>query len=170
MADYSRVAFYDLRRVLWRELQDADLFDINDYYADGFEDAMIPIIPAQQIPEFNNNLPGKSYIVYDISQKGTGVAWWMQEEIATLSIVSRDPKEIQTVINLITDVFRRYDKSAGEVQLKMLESSPFKFHYFRLETADPVQAFSDEGGFMNGMISIGYGYTRDLDPVTGRIL
>ena len=169
MADYSKVAFYDLRKVLWAELQNAELFDINNYYADGFADAMIPIIPAQQIPEFNNLLPGKSYIVYDVSQKAIPVGWWMQEEVATFNIVSRNPHEIQTVINLMIDVFRRYDKSASELQLQISENSPFKFHYLRVESADPVQAFSDEGGFMNGMISIGYGYTRDLDPVTGRI-
>ncbi len=93
----------------------------------------------------------------------------MQEEVATLNVVSRNPQKIQAIINMIIDVFRRYDKSAGEVQLQVQESSVFKFHYFKIESADPVQAFADEGGFMSGVVSIGYGYTRELDPVTGRM-
>ncbi len=169
MIDYSKVAFYDLRKVLWEEIRNANLLDPNDYYADGFSDVMVPIIPAQQIPEINNLLPGKSYIVYDISQRPISVNWWMQEEVATLNVVSRNPQKIQAIINMIIDVFRRYDKSAGEVQLQVQESSVFKFHYFKIESADPVQAFADEGGFMSGVVSIGYGYTRELDPVTGRM-
>ena len=170
MADYTKVAVYEIRNVLWQELQNANLFDYNDYFADGFMDSMVPIIPAQQVPEFNNLLPGKPYIIYDVSQRGVGTAWWMSEEVLTLSIVSRDPSQIQTVINFITDVFRRYDKSAKEIQLELSQSSSYKFHYFRLESADPVQSFSDEGGFMMGTISIAYAYTRDLDPDTGRYL
>jgi hypothetical protein len=170
MADYTKVAVYELRNVLWQELQNANLFNYNDYFADGFEDNMVPIIPAQQVPEFNNLLPGRPYIIYDTSQRGTGVAWWMTEEVITMSIVSRDTFQIQTVINFITDVFRRYDKSAKEVQLQLSESSLFKFHYFKLEASDPVQAFTDEGGFMMGTISIVYSYSRDLDSDTGRYL
>ena len=168
MADYTKVAVYEVRNILWQELQNANLFDYNDYFADGFDENMVPIIPAQQVPEFNNLLPGKSYIVYDVSQRGAGVAWWMNEEVITLSIVSRDTSQIQTLINFITDVFRRYDQSAKELQVQLSINSPFKFHYFRLESADPVQAFTDEGGFMMGTISILYSYSRDLNPITGR--
>ena len=169
-ADYTKIAFYDIRGVLWQELQNANLLDYNDYYADGFNDGMVPIIPAQEIPEFNNLLPGKTYMVYDIVKKNIGVSWWLDEETATFSVVSRSQNQIQTIINFMVDVFRRYDKSAKEMQLEIAENSPFKFHYFKLDSADPVQAFSDEGGFMLGNISISYASTRDLDPVTGRYL
>ncbi len=40
MIDYSKVAFYDLRKVLWEEIRNANLLDPNDYYADGFSDVM----------------------------------------------------------------------------------------------------------------------------------
>ena len=86
--DYTKVAVYDVRSVLWSELQAANLLDPTDYYADGFIDPLIPIIPAQQIPEFNNLLPGKTYIVYDVVQRNVGVGWWMSEETLTLDIVS----------------------------------------------------------------------------------
>lgn len=170
MADYKKIASYDVRKVLWDEIQQAGFFDQNDYYADGFVDSLIPIIPAQQVPEFNNLLPGKSYIVYDVAQGYGNVQWWMSEEVITFDIVSTDPNEIQAVSNLIVDIFRRYDKSAKEVNLQLLEGSPFTFHFFRLESADPVQPFRSEGGMMNGTVSIGYSYTRELDSNTGRYL
>lgn len=170
MADYKKIAFYDIRNALWQEIQNANLLDYNDYYADGFQDGLIPIIPAQEVPEFNNLLPGKTYMIYDIVRKPLAVNWWMEEESATFSIVSRSQNEIQTIVNFMVDVFRRYDKTAIEIQLQISESSPFKFHYFKIDSADPVQAFSDEGGFMLGGVTMSYAYTRDLDPVTGRYL
>ena len=168
MTDYQKVALYDVRDMLRKELQDAKLLDPNDYYADGFSTPLIPIIPAQQVPEFNNLLPGKTYLIYDIVQNAVGVAWWMSQETITFTIVSRDSKEILTISNLITDVFRRYDKTAQEVNLQISPTSPFIFRFFRLDSADPVQAFHDEGGFMSGIISITYAYTRELNSNTDR--
>jgi hypothetical protein len=168
--DYTKVAAYDVRKILWQELQENNLFDENNYYADGLYDPLIPIIPAQQVPEFNNLLPGKTYIIYDIAQSHTGVQWWMSEETINLEITSINAAEIQTLINFITDVFRRYDISAKEANLKLDSNSPFTFHFFRLENADPVQAYHSEGGFMSGTLSISYAYTRELDPNTGRYL
>ena len=170
MTDYSYVASYDVRKVLLKALQDNNLYDPNDYYADGFNTPLQPIIPAQQVPEFNNLLPGKTHIVYDIVQRNTGVQWWMSEETITFDIVSRDQTEIQTIINLITDTFRRYDLSAREFNLALVDNSPYTYHFFRLESADPVQPFAYEGGFMNGIISISYAYTREVDYLTGKYL
>lgn len=165
---YSQIAAYEIRNVIWKELVDNNLLDATNYYADGFIDPLIPIIPAQQIPEFNNNLPGKTYVVYDISVKTIPVQWWMLEETITLDVVSRDSREIQTIINFLIDTFRRYDLSAREIGLS-IGSNAFNYHYFKIDSADPVQAFQHEGGFMNGTISISYGYSRETDGL-GRYL
>ena len=111
VADYTKVAAYDIRNVLWSELQAANLLDPNDYMADGFTKALVPIIPAQQVPEFNNMLPGKTYLIYDIVKNHIGVNWWMDEETITLNVISINAMEIQTIINFITDVFRICDHS-----------------------------------------------------------
>lgn len=170
MTDYSYVASYDVRKAIWEAIRSNSILDPNDYYADGFLDALMPIIPAQQIPEFTNSLPGKTHIVYDIAQKHTGVQWWMSEETITLDIVSRSAAEIQKIINFLIDLFRRYDLSAREINLCLSPESPFTFHFFKLEAADPVQSFQNEGGFMNGILSITYAYTREVDSVTGKYL
>jgi hypothetical protein len=170
MTDYSYVASYDVRKVIWSQLQDEGILDYNDYFADGIADSLVPIIPAQQVPEFNNLLPGKPYIIYDIVQRHTGVQWWMSEETITLEIVSRNPNQIQTIINFLIDLFRRYDLAAKDFNLSLVDGSPYNYHYFRLESADPVQSFQNEGGFMSGVLSIAYSYTRETDPETGRYL
>lgn len=170
MTDYTYVAAYDVRSVIWQELQDAGLLKAKNYLADGFSEPLVPIIPAQQVPEFNNLLPGKTYIIYDTALKNYGVQWWMSSESMTFEITSTSAPEVQTLVNFIIDVFRRYDKSASEVNLKLDNSSPFTFHYFRLQSADPVQSFQTEGGFVTGLVTIEYAYTREVDSNTGRYL
>ena len=167
--DYTRIAAYDVRNAMWNALQDAELFDINDYYPDGFAEPIIPIVPSQQIPEINNLLPGKDYITYDIVQKKTNVQWWVTNETILLEIISRDNARIFTIINFLTDLFRRYDLSAKSVNSNTSIDSPFNFLTFNIESTDPVQSYTDEGGYMSGDISISYSYTRDIsDSITGR--
>jgi len=169
MTNYTYLASYDIRKAVLNELIAHNLIDLNDYYADGFDTALEPVIPAQQVPEFNNLLPGKTYIIYDVVQNNTGVQWWMSEETITFDITSRNQAEIQTFINLIIDLFRRYDLSAKDVNLSLSQNSPYTYYYFKLESSDPVQAFQDEGGFMSGLVSITYSYSRELDA-SGRYL
>ena len=162
--DYSKVAVFDVRNAMWASLQSAGILNSNDYVAEGFTTPLIPIIPSQQVPEFNNLLPGKTYMTYDIVQKSYGTQWWISEETMVMQIVSRSNSQILTIINFLTDLVRRYELSAIDVNSAASSSgSPFKFLYFRLESASPVQPFIDEGGFMSGDFSFVYTYTRQVD-------
>jgi len=162
--DYSRVAVFDVRNAMWASLQSAGILNSNDYIAEGFTTPLIPIIPSQQVPEFNNLLPGKTYMTYDIVQKNYGSQWWISEETMVMQIISRSNSQILTIINFLTDLVRRYELSAIDVNSAASSSaSPFKFLYFRLESANPVQPFIDEGGFMSGDFAFVYTYTRQVD-------
>jgi hypothetical protein len=162
--DYSKVAAFDVRSAIWQQLQQYGILDQQDYYADGMPNPLVPIIPSQQVPEFNNLLPGKTYITYDIIQKNYGVQWWVSEETMVMQIVSRSNDKILEIANFLTDLFRRYELSAYDINNS---TSPFKFLYFKLESANPVQPFVDEGGFMSGDISFSYTYTREVDETGG---
>lgn len=168
--DYTKVASYDVRNAMWLELQRANILNPADYTATGFSQPLVPIIPAQQVPEFNNLLPGKTYITYTIVQKNYGVQWWLSEESIILEIISKNSAQIQTITNFLIDLFRRYDLSAKDINGQVITGSPFKFLYFKLETANPIQPFKDEGGFMSGDLSVGYAYTREVDQGTGRFV
>lgn len=170
MVDYTKVASYDVRYFLWQELQSSGLLKSKDYFADGFSQPLVPIVPAQQVPEFNNLLPGKPYIIYDVMQKGFGNNWWISQESMTFEITSINSNQIQTIINFMIDLFRRYDKSAGDINVQLIPESPFRFLWMNLESADPIQAFQNEGAFMTGMLTIHYAYTREVDYTTGRYI
>ena len=169
MTNYSLSAVYDIRNAMWQELTNAGIFDPNDYYPDGFAEALIPIIPTQQIPEINNLLPGKDFIVYHVQQKKTGVQWWVTQESLILDIVSNKTDRIMTITNFLTDLFRRYDLSAKTINSDVSTSSPFNYLYFNIEMSNPIQLFTDEGGYMSGDFTVGYAYTRDIsDEYSGK--
>lgn len=169
MTNYSLSAVYDIRNAMWRELTNSGIFDQNDYYPDGFSESVIPIIPAQQIPEMNNLLPGKDYITYNVVQKRTNLQWWVTNESLILEIVSNKNDRIMTITNFLIDLFRRYDLSAKSINADISIESPFNFLTFTIESTDPVQPFQDEGGYMSGDITIGYSYTRDIvDEYSGK--
>ena len=164
--NYSYFAVTDVRNAIWQELQNYEILDPQDYYADGFSDPLIPIIPTQQVPEFNNLLPGKTYITYDILQRNHGVQWWISDEDMVMRIISRSNTKILTISNFLTDLFRRYEKTAVDINSYLDSQSPFKFLYFKLESSDPIQPFEDEGGYMSGDFAISYSYTRQVDQGT----
>jgi hypothetical protein len=170
-ADYTKVASYDVRTYLWARLRAAGLLVANDYIADGFDIPLVPIIPAQQVPEFNNLLTGRTYIIYDVAQsRARNTNFWVSEESITFEVVSKNAAEIQTLVNFITDEFRRYENSAMDMNLSIASTSKFSFLWFALESADPVQSYQNEGGFMTGLITIKYAYTREVDGMTGKYL
>jgi hypothetical protein len=175
--DYSRVAATDIRNVLWAQLQSYGILKASDYTpngTNGLNTPLNPIIPSQQVPEFNNLLPGKAYITYDIVQRNYGTQWWMSSESMVMQIISRNNAQILTITNFLTDFVRRYDLSAEDINAYAeTVNSPFKFLYCRLESANPVQPFQDEGGFMSGDFSFMYVYTRSVDEgpnYTGRYI
>lgn len=163
-ADYSRAAVFDVRNAMWAALTTAGILVPTDYYTKTFNQSLIPIFPSQQIPEMNNLLPGKSYITYDIIQKPVGTQYWITEETMVLQLIAISNSQIISMANLITDFFRRFEHSAADVNVVAKASgSPFKFHYFRLEAANPTQPYTDEGGYMSGDLTFVYTYSRNLE-------
>lgn len=163
MADYSKLAILEINDYLWQKLQDANLLDKNRYFADGFIDYLVPIIPAQQVPEFNNLLPGETYIVYDYEVKSSPEHWWITDEVAYYSIFSTDYDEINKIMNFLQDNFRRYDSMAKDINDDVQPNSQFVYHYFYIDKIESAQPFRTEGGYMMGVADICYSYTRKLD-------
>lgn len=160
MADYQSLAINDIRAYLWEQLVAADILNENDYYADGFDAPLIPIIPAQQVPEFNNLLPGKTYIVYDYEVLPIQQDWWNIDESVDFMILSTQYDEIQKIMNFMTDIFRRYDDSATEVRNSNILSNNFIFHYTAVTGIKSPQAMKHEAGLRMGQITIFYCYNR----------
>lgn len=167
MTVYSQIASADVRSYIWQKIQDAGLLDIQDYYADGFDDALIPIIPAQEIPEFNNLLPGQTYLIYDFEVKPVPVQWWMTEEGMSISVISQNYEKVNEITNLMHDLFRRYDESAKDVNDYLGSTSSFIFHHTMIDSIMSPEPFSSEAGYQIGTVSFSYNYSRKT-PANGR--
>jgi len=163
MTDYSKIAASDIRSYIWNEIVDAGLLDPNDYFADGFYENMVPIIPSQQIPEFNNLLPGKTYMIYDFEIKTIPVQWWMTEESFTISTISQNYDVINQINNLINDLFRRYDESATDLNTYLAGQSNFIYHHAMIDRVFSPEPYNTEGDYQIGSAMISYGYSRITD-------
>lgn len=160
--DYTKTATSEIRNYLWNEIKLAKILNPNDYIADGFKVPLNPIIPSQQIPEFNNLISGKPYIIYDFEINSYDSDFWMCEETLNFSIVSKDYGKVAEVINFFVDIFRRMDLTAKDVNENSGISSKFKFHYFYIQNAQSPDPVEEEGGNYVGYVDVTYKYSRQI--------
>ncbi len=169
MADYTKTAVGEVRDFLWTNLKEDNILNKNDYIADGFIVPLIPIIPTQQVPEFNNLMSGKPYIVYDFEISQYTEDYWICEENIIFSIVSPDYGKIVQIMNYLVDLFRRMDDTAKNVNAGLADDSKFQFYYFYINNAVSPEAAEEEGGNQIGYIDVTYKYSRQIGS-NGRFL
>jgi len=160
MTDYNKVASSDIRKYIWDSILNAEILDENDYYADGFNQSLIPIIPAQQVPEFNNLLPGKTYLIYDFETRVVPVQWWMTDESMTITTISQNYEVINQINNLIHDLFRRYDDSATDINLYLDNETEFIYHHTSIDSVFSPEPYNSEGDYQMGSTAFSYSYSR----------
>lgn len=163
MTDYKILAAAEIRKYIWDNIKEAEILDENDYYADGFNTALIPIIPTQQVPEFNNLLPGKTYLIYDFEIKTIPVQWWMTEESMTITTISQNYEVINEINNLIQDLFRRYDESAADLNAYLNGNTNFMYHHIMIDSIMSPEPFSTEGDYQMASTVFTYSYSRKTD-------
>lgn len=163
MTDYTQNARTVMNAFLWAELQSAGILNSQDYRPDGFTKSLIPIVPIQEVPEFNNLIPGKPYFLYDYEVEGYGDEWWICEEKMLYSIIGNDVSKISEITEFMIDLFRRLDDSGKDVQLFNPKDDIVKFYSVGLQSAAGPAPFNSEGGLMIGTVEISYKYSRILD-------
>lgn len=162
MVDYGKLAFSTVRKLLWQELKSAGILSEQDYWAESFNSHLNPIIPSQQVPEFQNLLPAVPYIVYDVETMMYSSEYWICEEEAMFTVVTNDYGKNFEILELIKDLFRRYDQSAQD--LNQIETGSFKFLEVYLTGLMSPEYGEDEGGLVVGVARISYKYVRDILP------
>lgn len=169
MADYSKGAVWEIRKLLWAELQAAGILTASDYRENNV--SYIPIIPVQEQDTFKNKfvvnrenpLP---YLVYDLDVVGYDTDWFICNERLTFKIYANSYNTVITITNLMIDLFRRFDDSAKTMNsyAKNLDpTTPFKYHYFTLAEANSPNPAEELAGRLEADIAITYAYSRDLD-------
>lgn len=161
MADYSKIAFSEIRDYLWDNLKSTGVLDENDYWIDKMGIKLNPIIPSQQVPEFQNLIPGVPYITYDIETTDYGNEFWITDEIATITVVGDSYSKVYEIMELIKDLFRRYDFSAHDVNDSRSDGT-FNFLKFYISGMMSPNVGS-EGDGITGTVEVTYCYTRGIE-------
>jgi hypothetical protein len=168
MTNYKIDSMYEIRKYLWKELVDSNIFDPNDYYSDNIGQEIIPIIPVQQQAELNQFLSGKKHIVYDKIGLTYEEIWLLSCEKLLFTIYATDVSDINEIRNLMMDVFRRMDNSARDINKSKTESKLI-FHNTLILEASPTSPSEEIQGFFSADVIIEVKYSRITGP-DGRFL
>lgn len=166
MADYTKSAFYKVRKWMLDELYSNNILNPQNYTA------APAIVPIQQIPESNDNrdwsesgLPADApFIVYDFLTPGTyDTDFWNMRDELMLWIYDYDLEKVMQIREFLVDLFRRYDLSARDVnEFVDPEGSPYIFHYFDIMMGLPTDEARQVLGRVGANLVLTYQYTRPI--------
>jgi hypothetical protein len=160
---------FEIRKYLWEQFTTIGIFDEDDYYSDNLNSVVIPIIPVQQSPELNQFLSGKKHLVYDKVSSTYDTNWMICNEQLLFTIYSTDVSEINEIRNFMTDLFRRMDESARDINRWANVSDKFKFHSIYIADISATAPSEELQGFLSTDIVLDVKYSRITDSV-GRFL
>ena len=162
--DYKIDAMFELRKFFWTQLKLSGLFDQEDYYSDNLGSEIIPIIPVQQLPEMDQFLSGKKHIVYDKIGLSYEENWLICCEKVLFTIYSTDITEIYEIRNLMTDLFRRMDESAKDVN-SLKTTNKLIFHNVMIVETTPIEPSLELQGFLSTDVILEVKYSRVTDSL-----
>jgi hypothetical protein len=161
--NYKLDAILELRKYFWDQLSTIGIFDDSDYYSDNIGSVIIPIIPVQQQPELNQFLSGKKHIVYDKVSSSYDTMWYICNEQFLFTIYSTDVSEINEIRNFMTDLFRRMDESAQDMNRWSGISDKFKFHSIYISDISSTTPSEELQGFLSTDVILDVKYSRITD-------
>jgi hypothetical protein len=155
---------YEIRRHLWEELTLSKLIKPSDYYIENTGNEIIPIIPVQQQPDLNQFLSGKTHIVYDKIGMSYEENWMICCEKLLFTIYSTDVSEINSIRNLMIDVFRRMDDSARDLNLSR-NTDKLIFHNTMVVETTPTEPSMELQGFLATDVILEVKYSRTVSQL-----
>lgn len=161
--NYKLDAMSEIRKYLWSHMVTLGIFDESDYYSDSLGDTIIPIIPVQQPAELNQFLSGKKHIVYDKIGLSYEDNWMICCEQILFTIYSTDYSDINEIRNFMTDLFRRMDDSARDINYWDGLSDKFKFYTVYIADISPTSPSEELKGFLSADVVLEIKYSRILD-------
>ena len=161
--NYKLDAMLELRKFLWKELTDRNIFDENDYWSDNLGENIVPIVPVQQAAEMNQFLSGKKHIVYDKIGMAYDDIWLICTEQILFTIYATDFSEINEIRTFMIDQFRRMDLAAQDVNKWTGLSNKFKFHSIYIADISPMEPSEELQGFFSADVILEVKYSRMTD-------
>jgi hypothetical protein len=161
MTDYTKSAVYVFRSFLASELFSEGVLVQAQYYLNGMNTPISPVIPVQDIPEFTGELSARTYLVYDLITDVDSEQWWHQTDEVTLNIISENIQKQHEIIEFLKERFSRGDLTADRINAYAVsQGSPFRFQHFYLAEASVSRAANSEGGRVSAPAVIIYSYRR----------
>lgn len=165
MTLYDLNGVHVLNKFLWANLEAKGVMSLLDY------NGLVPIIPTQQVPVFNNMASGKPFIVYTYIVSSYDADLWANVEQVTYRIFSDDEKKLRQVTNFIVDLCKRFDWTANDVNLWLetagfpadSDDRKFDFKYVQVVGASSPEPFAQEGGRQDSSVTVRVAYTHDSD-------
>lgn len=160
-------AIYVVNSYLWKLLQDQLDWTTDDY------NGKIPIMPAAEAVEFDEF--DKPFIIYGWSLEGApSDLYVMNAENAGYSVYSDSTTIIDTVLNLLNNVFRSKDDAARNINRWMnstnnpaqsaFAGSGINFTSLEMVSLSGPTPPGSEGGKSTGFVVVRYEYTLTVDP------
>jgi len=162
--DYKTDAMFELRKYLWDQFTTIGIFDIEEYYNDATNGYVIPILPVQQQPEMNQFFSGKKHLVYDKIGMTQDLNYLISTEKILFTIYSPDLLDLSEIRNFMTDLFRRMDESASDVNDFPLKSNKFKFHSIYIVDISATSPSMELQGMLAADIVMEIKYSRITGP------
>jgi hypothetical protein len=161
--NYKLDAMLELRKFLWKELTDREIFDKDDYWSDNLGENIVPIVPVQQAAEMNQFLSGKKHIVYDKVGMAYDDIWLICTEQILFTIYATDFSEINEIRTFMVDQFRRMDLAAKDINKWTGLSNKFKFHSIYIADISPMEPSEELQGFFSADVILEVKYSRMTD-------
>jgi hypothetical protein len=167
MSKYDLNGVHVLNKFIWDNLKSAGLLDEIDY------SGLVPIIPTQQQPVFNDMASGKPFIVYTFMVAAYDRDIWSNIEQVTYRIYSDDERKMRQINNFIVDLCSRLDWTAQDLN-RWIDNynSPdgdekrFDFKYVNVVGSTGPEPFNQEGGRQDSSVTVRMAYTVDSNPAT----
>jgi hypothetical protein len=165
MSKYELNGVHVLNKFVWDNLKNAGLLDEIDY------SGLVPIIPTQQVPVFNDMAAGKPFIVYTFILSAYDQDLWANVEQVTYRIYSDDEAKLRRVVNFLVDLLSRLDWTAADVNRWIDRSNTadgdekkFEFKYVNVVGGSGAEPFAQEGGRQDATVTVRMAFTVDSNP------
>jgi hypothetical protein len=175
LTNYEVTAVHGLNKYIWHKLSTGDNPVIDPAR---YENGLIPLIPTQQAPTFNNMTDQKGgsggvpFIIYHSTTPALSQNFYIKMEHVMFTVYSNKTSEINAICSLIKDELHRWDYSAEDVNdyIDSLTTDPnyndySKFAYKAISVVNGNAGLptNSEAGRMSGTVSLRVSYTEDTD-------
>lgn len=160
--NYKLDGMLEIRKFLWDQLVQAQIFNPEDYQLDG-GGATNPILPVQQPADMNQLFNGKKHIIYDKINMSYEDNWMICNEQILFTIYSTSISDINEITNFMIDLFRRTDESARDINSFLPISTKFKFYTTYIADISPTTPSKEMSGFYSSDVILQVKYSRFVE-------